>query len=233
MRLGIVMPTFNQVGFISAALESYRLQTSWLRHPSSLIVVNDGSTDDTQTHLEDSHPEIDVLKLDRNWGTAEAINAGVNLLARGLDAFSWISSDNVMSPNWLEVLADVMKTSDAGAVYGGFIYKRPERSLYLFKQHARDRLLNDTNCYYGPAFLIRADVWLAAGPHRGRISHDYDHWLRVEEACFARGLPIVGVDAPLCTYNAHDKRVTVTRAHEFDAHHWQAEARKRRSALVR
>ena len=40
--------------------------------------------------------------------------------------------------------------------------------------------------HYGPAFLIRKDVWLEAGPHRGRISHDYDHWLRVEEACSSR-----------------------------------------------
>lgn len=223
----MVMPTYNQARFLPEALASYRNQV----YPSScLVVVNDASTDETPQLLELHTPKLHVVNHTRNKGTAEAINSGVEALGPEFDALTWISSDNWMAKQWLSRLVETMSERDAGVVYGGFWYLVPgKRDLYIFRYHERDRLIEDKNCYYGPAFLIRRDVWTAAGSHRGRISHDYDHWLRVEEVCYRWNLPIVGVDEPLCMYNAHDQRVTVTRADQYDAHHWQAEARKRRA----
>lgn len=226
MKIGVVMPTYNQMEFLPKALESYQKQT----YPSQFVAVNDGSTDETQHVLMQHKPGVPWIYRPVNEGTAKAINVGISALTQTseFDALTWISSDNEMDPDWLRVLAANMGEFQAGVVYSGFYYVKNGVSRNLFVQHNPNRLINDVNCYYGPSFLIRADVWVAAGPHRGKISHDYDHWLRVEEECFRRNLPIIGVDKPLCHYNAHDKRVTVTRVHEFDAHHWQAEARRRR-----
>ncbi len=225
MRVGVVMPTYNQAQWLPGALAS----VVDLDH-AGLCVVNDGSTDSTAKVLkafDDIGTDFWTLEPGRNEGTAAAINRGVDSMSVHMEALTWVSSDNVMHRGWLPTLTAELENG-AGAAYGGFYYCTPERVSYLFKPYDPELLINDVNCYFGPAFLIRKDVWLEAGPHRGRISHDYDHWLRVEEVCWRRGLPIVGVDQPLCWYSAHDKRVTVTRAREFDAHHWQAEARKRR-----
>lgn len=229
LRIGVIMPSYNQDKWLAAALEGYAKQTS----PSDLVVVNDASTDNTVQILKGhSHLFKIVVTHEKNKGSAEAINTGVCALDtfKGeYDALTWISSDNVMAPSWLEILSRAMEENEAGVTYGGFTWKKGNQSHYLFRQHQRDHLINDRNCYYGPAFLIRGDVWKKAGPHRGRISHDYDHWLRVEEVCYRLGLPILGIDRDLCLYNAHDERATVIRAHEFDAHYWQEEAKKRRA----
>lgn len=229
LRIGVVLPTYNQDKWIAAALEGYAKQTV----PSDLVVVNDACTDDTLTILKGHSPLLKMMVThEKNRGSAEAINTGIaslGTLGGGYDALTWISSDNVMSPRWLEILSRAMEDYEAGVTYGGFTWKKGKQSHYLFRQHQRDHLINDNNCYYGPAFLIRADVWRKAGPHRGKISHDYDHWLRVEEVCYRLGLPILGIDQDLCLYNAHDERATVIRAHEFDAHRWQEEAKKRRA----
>lgn len=224
------MPCYNQARFLPQALVSVAHQT---RRPDLFVTVDDGSSDGTPIVLADFW-ENSILDghgmLHRsNRGSAAAINTGVARIATEVDALSWVSSDNVMTPEWLQTLGKAMEDRKAGVVYSGFWFCPPRRARsYLFTQHSQDRLLKDVNCYYGPSFLIRSDVWQEAGPHRGKISHDYDHWLRVEEVCFRRGLPIVGVDKGLCEYNAHDERATVVRKQEFDAFHWQAEAKRRR-----
>lgn len=223
--IGVVMPTYNQVKFIRAALDSYNHQTI----KSSLVIVNDGCTDGTEDVLKEY--SFNVVTHPGNLDIANAINTGVNALG-DVEAISWISSDNEMDPQWLEILSNEIFKNNAGAAYGGFTHIYKEDEVYIFIDHERDRLvLKHSGCYYGPAFLIRADVWMKAGKHRGRLSHDYDHWLRVEEVCYSMGLPIIGVNKSLCRYNAHDDRVTITRAHENDCNKWQAEAIERRKSL--
>ena len=216
MRVGIVMPTYNQAQWLPAAVQT--------AGDGDLLVVDDGSTDSTPEILRALN--VPTVRQE-NAGTASAINRGVEALS-GCDAYTWISSDNVMVPGWLDPLRAELDRG-AGAAYGAYWWNNGSVCLRMFRTYAPEQLVSDRNCFFGPAFLIRASVWHEAGGHRGKISHDYDHWLRVEEVCWRRGLPIVGVDKPLCWYNAHDQRVTITRAQDYDADHWQAEARKRRS----
>lgn len=223
MKLGAVMPTFNQARYLVAAVESVADQVD------ELVIVDDGSTDETPALIADltaRWPHVTSLRLDPNGGTAEAINAGVLELSASCDWLTWVSSDNVMASDWRGLL-EAAAAGDVGAVYSAFWYERPGQApQVLFTPHERGKQLTQEACYYGPGFAIRRSVWQE---HRGRISHDLDNWLRVEESCWAAGLRIVGVDAPLCHYNAHDERVTVTRAHEYDAPHWLAEAKRRRA----
>lgn len=236
----LTMPCYNQAKWLRAALASVAAQGV----PHRLVCVDDGSSDETPKILKVSGHE--VVTHPKNQGSAAAINTGIERLSRlptkegSTVAYSWISSDNEMHPDWLRTLAPMIGRG-AGAAYGGFqIIKHPEmisRDRYgrprhrpcLFKQHQKDLLIDKVSCYYGPAFLIRADVWKEAGPHRGGTAHDFDHWLRVEEACWRMKLPIVGVDRPLCSYNAHDQSVSATRGTESDALHWKAVALERRA----
>lgn len=235
----VVMPTFQQARWLPAAIES--VLASPVEH--KLVIVDDASADEgatwkIATEYARRFPEfgtrlqnhVCALRRLENGGPAEAINVGIRSAARREDAYwSWVSSDNVMSPDWLSTLVAAIEANKAGAVYGGFDWQAPgSKPSYQFTAHEPSKLIDGEACYYGPAFLLRADVWREAGEHRGAISHDYDHWLRVEEVCARRGMPIVGVDRSLCHYNAHDERVTVRRADTYDAPKWRAEARRRR-----
>lgn len=223
MIVGAVMPTLDQAEFIGDALASVTPQVD------RLVIVNDGSTDATQeiaTAWMARHEHVKLHRKLQNRGTAEAINIGAALLG-ACDWMTWVSSDNVHTDDWMVTLTGAIE-DDVGVVYSGFHWAKPgTKGRYLFTKYAPEKQIATEDCFLGPSFIIRQDVWQ---PHRGRISHDYDQFLRVEEACWAKGLRIVGVDKSLCRYNAHDKRVTVTRKHEYDAPHWQAEARKRRAS---
>ncbi len=229
MRVAAIMPTYNQAGWIEDAIASVAPQVD------QLLIVDDGSTDETHGFLtsldfldarfQSRYIQTTAMRLPENGGTAKAINAGRLFANNEMDALTWVSSDNIMLPGWRSTLESAM-ADDVGVVYSGFNWVHRRRSIAHFTEHAPDKLINTLNCYYGPSFLIRREVWQE---HRGKISHDYDNWLRVEEACWEKNLKIIAVNAQLCDYNAHDQRVTVTRRNQFDADHWQQVARQRRS----
>lgn len=219
-RTLVVMPTHNQVRYLPKAYASV------INQVDSLIVVDDASTDETAHWLVKNAK--DSLRLWMNLGTAKAINVGIRQLLwreKGLENtwLSWVSSDNYMADDWVSTLLNSLEPR-VGAIYGGYRYLNSK--VYRYTSHDKDRLINRVECYYGPAFLIRADVWQE---HRGGICHDYDNWLRVEEACWEKGLIIKGVDKCLCTYNDHEERATVKKKHLFDGNKWQEMAKNRRA----
>lgn len=227
------MPYYQQPEFVADAVASVVHEVDFL------LVSEDGDGpapwgEEDEDGGDVEYENIASIVSEKNHGTASAINAGVDALPgygpQGYDWLTWVSSDNIYRPGWVKALLDATD-EDTGAVYGGFTWAKGKSERYLFVPHTPDRLINQEDCYYGPVFLIRREVWKEAGPHRGRISHDYDHWLRVEEACWKMGKKIVGVDKDLCWYRAHDKRATVLRRDQYDAKHWQAEGKKRREAL--
>lgn len=223
MKLVAIMPTYNQLEFIDQAIHSVIYQVD------SLVVVNDGSTDGTEKYLNSVAKEYPFMVVihQQNQGAAAAINAGY-AFAHGADWVTWVSSDDWRAANWRSEF-ELAIEKDTGAVYSSYIRVTPHGSAIFSEPWKKDKLLNNTNCFFGPSFIIRKDVWDLAGNHRGKISHDYDHWLRVEEACEFLGLKIKHLNIPLCYYRVHDKRSTIVKRHEYDADKWQVEARARRA----
>lgn len=220
--IGAVMPAFNQAKFIVEAIDSIRSQVD------TLVVVDDGSTDNTEAILTERYGEPLVrTKFVENRGTAAAINVGIERLREigEFDWLTWVSSDNVHYDYWREKLLSEAK-DDVGAIYAAFDARgecRPHRS---FRAYTPSVLGESINCYFGPNFIIRSEVWQE---HRGLNSHDYDNWCRVEEECWRRKLRIVGIDEALCMYRVHPGQATRRRG-GFDAHRWLAECKKRRAA---
>jgi len=230
-----VMPTRNQASYLFQAIK-----TVVVGGVDRLVIVNDASTDDTQSIIVGVARDtpampirIESIVLESCVGTAEAINVGIREFGNETSSsiwWTWASSDNWYEPDWASRL--VAATDDkTGAIYSAFwkdSVGSGTQSHRRFTDHGPDRLIRKLACYYGPCFLIRSDVWSSVGDHRGAISHDYDHWLRVEEVCRGMGLRIFGIDEALCHYRVHDKRRTVTEGHTFDAYRWQNEALRRR-----
>ncbi|MFT5266602.1 MAG: glycosyltransferase involved in cell wall biosynthesis [Acidimicrobiales bacterium] len=222
MSVAAIMPTYNQPQFIEAAVRSVVGQVDLL------VIVDDGSTNDAELERFLEFPNVQICRHASNCGTAAAINTGFDEVPDDYDWITWVSSDNVHTDNWMPELLGQAERPGIGAVYSDFHYCFPgRRSTVLGTAHEHDKLINQENCYYGPSFLIRNDMWQS---HRGKISHDYDNWLRVEEACWDADLRIQRVPLPLCYYNAHAARVTLTRKHEYDVPKWQAEGRLRRNS---
>ncbi len=71
--VSVVIPTFNRASVVTRALESVLLQT---RPPDELLVVDDGSTDDTAERVRAELPGVRVIEQE-NRGVSAARNAGI------------------------------------------------------------------------------------------------------------------------------------------------------------
>jgi len=91
----VVLPVYNGQEFIAEAIESVLNQNF---KSMELIVVNDGSTDNTENVLKTFEEEITYLKQDKH-GPSHARNRGVEA-ANGA-YISFIDADDVWVPNCL------------------------------------------------------------------------------------------------------------------------------------
>src|SRR5688572_4219041 len=97
-KVSMVIATYNRAELLPATIDSV-LQQQF--QDFELIIVNDGSTDETEKCLEPYRERIRYLYQD-NSGPSAARNAGVKLARAG-----WISiqdSDDLCAPNHLATL---------------------------------------------------------------------------------------------------------------------------------
>lgn len=76
-RMSVVMPNYNHAQFLPEALQAIAAQSVL---PDEVIVVDDGSTDDSVARLEAltaSLPWLRIIKLDQNRGVNVACNTGL------------------------------------------------------------------------------------------------------------------------------------------------------------
>jgi glycosyltransferase involved in cell wall biosynthesis len=95
--VSVVIPTFNYGCFVSEAVDSVLAQT---HSAIEVIVVDDGSTDDTAERLSPYGDRIRYLRQD-NQGLSGARNTGIRA-ARG-DWIALLDADDVWHPRKLEV----------------------------------------------------------------------------------------------------------------------------------
>jgi glycosyltransferase involved in cell wall biosynthesis len=235
--VSIAMPIGGYNGeFIGAALQSIYRQSF---ADFELLPVLDGPPDDcTREALATLPADVIIREHCAQHGTAIALNTA---FAHATGEFwTWVSDDNEMASEWLATLVHFMRTHPhLVGCYAAFEYRRgrivddtwqTEWTRHIFAGQPRspswmlDMALS--GCRLGPAFLWRADACRRIGEHRGKIAHDYDYWLRLEEVG-----PLAGVDELLCIYNSHGANASATRAAEFDAPQWAEDAARRRGLV--
>jgi len=124
--VSIIMPTFNRADTIKRAIRSVQSQTftDW-----ELIVVDDGSTDNTVALIEGCDPRLKLIRQE-NRGTAGARNAGLRAAAGSYIAF--LDSDDEWLPHHLELCV-------------GFLEAFPEEQFVtneLWEDLGRGRIIN-------------------------------------------------------------------------------------------
>ena len=121
-NVSVLMATYNRARFIAESLESVFAQT---HPPSQIIVINDGSTDNTRAALEPFMQRIEYLELE-NRGKASALNLG---MPRVTGDYVWImDDDDVAVSDALERhLAVLESRPEVGWTYSNFIESTTDR----------------------------------------------------------------------------------------------------------
>jgi glycosyltransferase involved in cell wall biosynthesis len=102
MPVSVIVPAFNAAPFIDASLRSLLLERDSVQ--LDIIVVDDGSTDQTREIVEDLGRDFREIRLLRNprKGIAAARNTGLENLPENCRFVTFLDSDDMSYPNRIE-----------------------------------------------------------------------------------------------------------------------------------
>ena len=216
LPITVVIPAFNEAHFIKETLNSVWSQTAI---PSEVIVVDDGSTDQTGAIAEASGAK--VLRQ-KNRGLSAARNTGIHAASQQWIAF--LDADDIWEPDKLEsqwkvvkacqevqmIFTDFMEFNTDGIIKASFLdglehyqqVKRDEISSHIMycEEESLRKQFHKGNFIRPSTVLIRRDLLIELGLFDETISHceDLELWLR------RRALTNTAVvERPLMRYRDH------------------------------
>ncbi len=189
----IVLCTFNRGYILEKAIRSVinQIEKDW-----ELIVVDDGSSDDTFDICKkfiNSHNNIRYL-YQNNTGVAFARNAGI-FASAGLYV-TFLDSDDEYKPDHLSIRKHILlQNPQVDFLYGGIEIIGDEYVPDRMDPQVRIHL---DNCYVGGTFCIKRDVLLELG---GFLSMGYGEDADLAERALESDLFLASIDYPTYIYN--------------------------------
>lgn len=210
-RVSVVMPCYRQALFLREAVQSVVEQTfaDW-----ELIIVNDGSPDDTSAvahRLIAEHPNRTIRLIEKkNGGVSEARNTGI-AAARGAYILP-LDADDLIRPTMLEkTVALLEQRPDLAIAYTDIThFGAIDRTIQAAEFDAA-KIPHDNQLNY--CSLYRREAWELCGGYRPFHwqYEDWDFWVN----CTAHGLRAQRIPDPLLLYRVKaESAYTVAVQHD-------------------
>jgi len=217
MDISVVIPSYNHSRFIQATVSSVLTQSI---RDLELIVVDDGSTDNSVEILKAiDDPRLQVI-TQHNEGAHSAINRGLSIASS--DYLAIINSDDAYYPSRLETLIDVLELDSEVGLVASYIEVVDQNGIRLGVKHGyRDlepwllkhpgrsfragddlhsALLTENYLSTTSNFVFRKSLYSQVGPFRPLIyAHDWDFALRTAQVS-----RLAMVAEPLLRYRVHE-----------------------------
>jgi glycosyltransferase involved in cell wall biosynthesis len=208
MSISVVIPVYNAAGFIAETLDSVLRQTL---PADEILVIDDGSTDDTATVAESFGSPVRVIRrpncrqaASRNFGVREAKSEWI----------AFVDADDKWQPSKLarqmeelarNPLADLCYTARVEFVEQGGEVKLGKVMSVPPPEDIRQALFRNTT-FMPSSVVIRRSTFLAAGGFDAKfqIVEDWDFWLRLLHA----GTVFAACQEALLLYRIHPKSVS-------------------------
>ena len=202
MRFSVVIPLYNKAPYVRKALQSVFNQTF---RDFELIVVDDGSTDDSLNVAKEVLVASGIdhqLRHQDNAGVSTARNNGV-AASRG-DFICFLDADDWWEPSFLERMDWLIKEYPDAGIYGVnyYIISRGKQRVALHIPSTG--YINYCDCYRklqmpltSISVAIPQDVFRSMGgfkPHL-KLGEDFDLWIRI-----ALTKKVAYLDEPLAYY---------------------------------
>lgn len=205
-RFSVILPAYNQSAYLRDAIESVLAQSC---PDFELIIVDDGSTDNTRDVVESYKDSRIQYIYQENRGLSGARNTGIRR-SNGM-YLTYLDADDLFTPQKLKVLGDALdKDQSLGFVAGqaipidevgriiGQLFDSPP------PQESHGWLLG--NPLHVGSVLVRREWQEQAGffDERLRSYEDWDMWLRLARL----GCRFGWVAEPVSLYRFHPKQMT-------------------------
>lgn len=118
MKLSIIIPAYNLEEYISSTLDSL-LRINFSRN-YEIIVVNDGSTDNTENIIKEYQKCYSQIKLItiKNSGVSRARNIGIKNAVG--DYITFVDGDDLVDKNFFEIGINEMESGDFDFIQSNF-----------------------------------------------------------------------------------------------------------------
>ena len=210
-RVSVVIPCFNQGGFLHQAILSVFDQTFT---DFEIVIVDDGSTDPSTVAVIDALdlPRVSVIRQE-NGGLPNARNTGIR--ASVGEYVVTLDADDMLAETYLEELAAVLdRAPNAGyahcwaELFGDF------QAVWATRPPNPYQLLL-SNSVVG-CVMLRRSAWEDAGGYDESMVHgneDWDLWIRLSAA----GWGSVQVEKPLFRYRKHGVSMSVETEGDYES----------------
>ena len=181
--VSIIIPVFNGSNYLCEAIDSAIAQTY---NNIEVVVVNDGSIDDTEKIALSYGDKIRYFKKE-NGGVATAVNLGIEHM-RG-EYFSWLSHDDIYYPSKIEkqlqaldshgdITAIVHSNFDTLDMESGVITHRDWLTTYTEKMLTNSNFSPIFLCVHGCSILVHKSHFTRIGLYDKSLKTTQDSvWL--------------------------------------------------------
>ena len=178
-----ILPTYNRADYVSGAIETVLGQS---HDEIEIVVVDDGSTDDTRERLA-AYAEDDRVRVRHN-GENRGISASMNRAADLADGefICVLNDDDRWHPEKVEKQLATFERAgeDVGIVYTGGVVKQGERVVRVYRPERRGDIYPEVIARFGlhphSSHMLRAECFELGGfdPDFPR-GVDWDHCIRL------------------------------------------------------
>lgn len=207
-KVSVIIPTYNRADMVGDAIQSVLQQTF---EDYELIVVDDGSVDDTLTVVgQYTDARLRYIYQENAGGPAARNRGWQNSIAEHI---LFLDSDDLLLPYALEALFTAASAHpNAGLIGGGFQYIDAQGTALgeaqpwiLSEQLDLARWVLECPLIPSATFVRRGWLELVAGfdPEQ-EAAQDWDLWLRLA----ASGCPMAWLKRPVCRYRLHPGGLT-------------------------
>jgi glycosyltransferase involved in cell wall biosynthesis len=207
-ELSVLMPVFNAAGSVTVAVRS---TLTAMPHDAELVVLDDGSSDDSLAilyQLAEKDRRLRVLSNSQNSGVAAAVRRLVDSCDSAIVAR--MDADDIALPWRFRIQTQCLVSSGVDAIFSTVIHYAakqfkiwPQRPLCITPEVAPYALLLG-NPFAHSTLMARTAAIHAVGGYREVPSEDYDLWLRL--ALSRRRL--LRTRIPTVLYRHHSSQVT-------------------------
>lgn len=196
----MIIPVYNYAQYVTRAINSVLNQTL---KDVEVIVVDDGSTDETPQVLASIRdPRVRIFRKE-NTGVASSRNYGARLASASYIAF--LDADDEFLPENLEKKLSALKEGGARAVCSDYIMVFPDGKTLRCSPDTKESLLEKLLClkttiWASSNLLIEKETFVELGGFDPLMSTSAD-W---EFSCrLAASTPILHIPEPLLIYHMH------------------------------
>ena len=140
MKVSIVIPAFNEGKTIIQILDKIHLAKKLINHEFEIVIVNDGSTDDTKDKLT-KHKDLydQLVDVEKNSGKGNALNLGFSKCSGKIIIIQ--DADLEYSPEDYPKLLSPFEKFDADIVYGSRFRSSDVSAVLLFWHTIANRII--------------------------------------------------------------------------------------------